>query len=242
MLLFAAAVVGQPTVASDIQKLAPGSVVDLFQIDMTSVGGGVLSFHPGKNSLKQDIVWNGQQYVAFPIIVEGFEASGNGKVPRPTLRVANVSGLISESLRTFEDFIGCKVVRIRTLSKYLDAVNFPGGVNPTADPVQEFPREIWYVDRKSAETTMVVEFELAASWDVQGVLLPRRQAIANTCGWLYKGEDCGYAGGPVADEFDIPTNIPSLDRCGKRLTSCKLRFGATAALPYGAFPSVGLVK
>lgn len=229
-------------IASDVQKLQPGSIVDLFEVDMVEVGGGVLRFHPGKNEVISDIVWGGVQYVAFPITVEGFEATGNGKVPRPTLRVANVAGLISASLRDFEDLIGCKVIRIRTLSKYLDAVNFPGSVNPSADHTQEFPREVWFIDRKAAETPTIVEFELAASWDVQGVLLPRRQAIANTCVWVYRGEDCGYAGGAVADKLDNPTTLLSNDACGKRLTSCKLRHGLYSPLPFGAFPSVGLVK
>lgn len=230
------------SIESDIQKLEPGAVVDLFEIDMTTLGGGVLYFHPGRNALLSNIVWKGQTYVAFPIQADGFEASGNGKMPRPRVRVANITGLISSALRDFDDMIGCKVTRRRTFAKYLDAVNFPGGVYPSADPSQEFPPEVWFVDRKSSETKMMVEFELAASWDVQGVLLPRRQAIANTCAWLYRGPDCGYAGGPVADINDLATNDAAKDRCGKRLASCKLRFGEFAELPFGAFPAVGLIR
>ena len=230
------------SIATDIQTLAPGSVVDLFEIDLTSLGGEKLYFHPGRNGLISNVVWNGITYNAFPIQAEGFEATGNGRMPRPTVRVANVTGLISSVLRDFDDLIGCKVTRRRTLAKYLDAVNFPGSVNASADPSQEFPPEVWFVDRKSTETKMMVEFELAASWDVQGVLLPRRQAIANTCAWRYRGADCGYAGGAVADGNDNATGDINLDQCGKRLSSCKLRFGAYAVLPIGAFPAVGLIR
>lgn len=229
-------------IETDIQTLAPGAIVDLFELDMTALGGDVLYFHPGRNQLMADIVWNGQAYVAFPIQAEGFEASGNGKMPRPVVRVANVTGLISAVLRDMDDLIGCKVTRRRTLGKYLDAVNFPGGVNPTADPTQEFPREVWFIDRKSVESRMVIEFELAAAWDCQGVLLPRRQAIANTCSWRYRGPDCGYVGGPVATIHDVATADLAQDQCGKRLASCKLRFGEYAELPFGAFPSVGLIR
>ena len=230
------------SVASDIQTLEPGSIVDLFELDLTALGDTVRRFHPGRNSLLSDIFWNGNEYVAFPIKADGFEASGNGKMPRPTIKVANVTGLISSFLRDFDDLIGAKITRRRTFVKYLDAVNFPGGVNASADPTQEFPPEVWFVDRKSNETKMMVEFELAASWDVQGVLLPRRQAIANTCGWRYRGPDCGYAGGAVADGNDNATSSMLLDSCGKRLGSCKLRFGVYAVLPFGAFPSVGLIR
>ena len=230
------------TIAADIQSLEPGAVVDLFELDLTPLGGSILRFHPGSNGLVANVVWNTNAYEAFPIRAEGFEASGNGKMPRPTIKVANVTGMISSFLRDFDDLIGTKITRRRTLAKYLDAVNFPGGVNPSADPAQEFPPEVWFVDRKSEETKMVVSFELAASWDVQGVLLPRRQAIANTCGWRYRGADCTYSGGAVADGNDVPTSDIAADLCGKRLNSCKLRFGAYAPLPFGAFPSVGLIR
>jgi phage-related protein len=30
--------------------------------------------------------------------------------------------------------------------------------------------------------------------------------------------------------------------CGKRVESCKLRFGATAELPFGSYPGAGLVQ
>jgi lambda family phage minor tail protein L len=230
------------SLAADIQGLEPGAVVDLFELDLTPLGGSVMRFHPGRNGLIANVVWNANSYEAFPIKADGFEASGNGKMPRPTIKVANVTGMISSFLRDFDDLIGTKITRRRTLAKYLDAVNFPGGVNPSADPSQEFPPEVWFVDRKAEETKMMVSFELAASWDVQGVLLPRRQAIANTCGWRYRGADCTYAGGAVADGNDTPTGDLAADKCGKRLSSCKLRFGDYAPLPFGAFPSVGLIR
>ena len=41
------------------------------------------------------------------------------------------------------------------------------------------------------------------------------------------------------DEYGSPVLSSSLDRCGKTLTSCKVRFGPRA-LPFGGFPSAGL--
>jgi hypothetical protein len=35
-----------------------------------------------------------------------------------------------------------------------------------------------------------------------GVVLPRRQIIANVCQWKYRGAECGYTGPPVADAND----------------------------------------
>ena len=63
------------------------------------------------------------------------------------------------------------MTRIRTLARYLDAVNFPGSTNPlgTPDPTAEFPQEIYKIDRKSAENREVVTFELAAVFDLAGI-------------------------------------------------------------------------
>lgn len=50
-------------------------------------------------------------------------------------------------------------------------------VNPfgTPDPSAEFKREIYIIDRKSAENRTVVSFELAAVFDMAGVRAPKRQ-------------------------------------------------------------------
>jgi len=163
-------------------------------------------------------------------------------VPRPRLRVANVTGAITALVLTYQDLVGAKITRKRTLAKYLDAVNFEGGVNPTADPLAEFADDVYYVDRKSRETRDVVEFELAASFDLEGVTLPRRQIVQNVCPWRYRGSECGYTGMAYFDANDQAVGSSSLDVCGKRLSSCKARFGQNAELPFGGFPAAGLIR
>ena len=229
------------TIATDIQKLAPGAIVELFEVDLTPFGGDLLRFHAGTNQLTQNIVWQGNTYTAFPVQASGFEFTGQGQAPRPRLLVANVFGSITALVLQYDDIVGAKVTRKRTLSKYLDAVNFPGGVNPTADPTAEFPNDVFYVDRKSSENNEIVEFELAPAMDVTGVMLPRRQIIQNICPWRYRGAECGYTGTSYFNTNDQPTDQAN-DACGKRLSSCKLRFGEFAELPYGAFPAAGLLR
>src|SRR5574343_1686801 len=75
-------------ITSEIQKLAPSSVIELFVLDLVLFGQGPVRFHAGTNALQQRVVWQGNAYEAFPIEVEGFEFNGNGQVPRPRLRVA----------------------------------------------------------------------------------------------------------------------------------------------------------
>ncbi|MOA68760.1 Phage minor tail protein L [compost metagenome] len=57
----------------------------------------------------------------------------------------------------------------------------------------------------------------------------------------YRGADCGYTGAARFDEHDEPTSDPAKDRCGGRLSSCKLRFGEHSELPHGGFPAVSLI-
>lgn len=234
-----------PKIAEEIQKLAPSAIIELFELDTRNhVGGSILRFHAGTNQLNDYIVWNGYEYAPFPIEASGFEWRSTGTIPRPTIRVANVTGLISAAVREMDDLIGSKVTRIRTFAKFLDPINFPNNTNPLADPTAEFDRDIFFINRKTSETKFLVEFELAALLDVQGVKLPRRVIIANVCPWKYRGAECGYAGGPVADSNDIRTSDPLKDQCGKRLDSCKLRFpnSRDAGLPFGGFPGVALVR
>lgn len=222
-----------------IQKLEPGAIVTLFEIH---VGDEVFRFHSGANALGGDVVWQGDTYIRFPIDAEGFEWRGQGTLPRPKLRAANVTGLLGALVRESNDLVGCMVVRRRTFARYLDAVNFPGGVNPSADPLAGLPDDVYFIDRKATENAVVVEFELAAALDVHGVKLPRRQVVQNVCTWGYRSAECGYAGGAVADINDQPTSDLAADQCGKRLASCKLRFGAFAELPFGGFPAAGLIR
>lgn len=229
------------TISADIQSLNPGTIIDVYELDYTAIGGGVVYFHAGVNGLENDIVWQGTTYVRYPIMVEGFERTSTGVIPRPKIKVANVSGVISSLAYTYQDLIGARLTRRRTFKKYLDAVNFPGGVNPTADPNVGFPDEIWNVDRKSAENGIYVEFELAAAFDVAGVVLPRRQCIQNLCMWKYRGAECGYTGTNYYNINDIPVGSLASDTCGKHISSCKLRWGSDAQLPYGAFPGTGLI-
>lgn len=229
-------------ITSEIQKLEPSAVIELFRLDLSFIGAGVFHFHAGTNGLSSNIVFGEITYYRFPIQATGFDFNGRGQLPRPKLVVSNVTGAITGLVLVLQDMVGARLVRRRTMAKYLDAVNFDGGVNATADPTAIFPDDVFYIDRKSGENRDIVEFELAAAFDLYGVQLPRRQIIQNTCVWKYKSAECGYAGGSYFNENDQPVGSSSQDVCGKRLSSCKLRFGENAELPYGSFPAAGLLK
>ena len=391
------------TIKALAHTLAPGAIVTLYELDATAQGGAISRFHAGTNGLRQAVVWQGNTYNPFPIEVTGFEFSGKGQIPRPVVRVANVNGLMGALVRDYQDLIGAKLTRKRTMVRFLDAVNFPdrrnlltyseqfdnaawyknssgsatapsvtenagvapdGNVsadrivfnagsngasdnshlqgptftataqpytfsvylrtfgataqkvhmsisgaaasiltvtdvwqrfsvtwtassgnwnvrllvglgltgasadllvwgaqleagttptdyqpigatwsrNPTADPTAAFPDDVFYIDRKSGENKVALEFELSASFDVAGVQLPRRYIVQNVCPFKYRGTECAYTGTSYFDANDNPVGSAGLDVCGKRLSSCQARFGTNKPLSFGGFPAAGLTR
>ena len=180
-------------IVSNLQSINPSSVIELFVLTLTeglnyATGNPdnvttTYRFHAG-SSLKDngEVVWTGNTYQRFPVKAEGF-AFTKGQLPRPTLTVSNALGTITSILLTVNatttgnDLTGATVTRIRTLARFIDAVNFPGDINPygTPDSTAEFPQEIYKIDRKSAENREVVQFELAAVFDLAGIRAPNRQ-------------------------------------------------------------------
>lgn len=235
------------TINSDIQKLQPGAIVELYVLDLAGIdpNNTLYRWSPHVNELGQPIVWNGDEYTPWPISVTGFDKSGSGQIPRPSLTLGNVTGLLSAVVILNQDIVGAKFTRYRTLYQYLDAVNFTGGANPTADPTALFPTEVYYVDRKSREDLTSVQFELASPFDVHGVYLPKRQIIQNYCPFVYRDvtTGCDYVPGAMFKADDTQTTNPSEDVCGHRLSSCKLRNGSRAVgIPFGGFPGAGLTR
>lgn len=220
-------------ITSDVQKLEVGELVELFEVDATGIGAEHYRFH-GYGS-EGEILWQGQSYSPWPIKASGFDMTSQGRMPTPNLTLGNVGGFISALCIFFNDLNGARVIRHRTLGKYLDG-------RPEADPTEEFPQDLWYIEQKLGEDSEQVSFELSSALNFQGVQLPRRQIIANNCPWRYRSAECGYTGGPVAGEFDIITTDAVKDKCGKRVRSCKLRFGETGELSYGGFAAAGLTR
>lgn len=113
--------------------------------------------------------------------------------------------------------------------------------NPTADPLSALPDEIFYVVQKTAENRLIIELELGTASDLTGAGIPKQSVLLN-CRFRYRGNGCGYAGGPVADYYDQPTTDPAKDACSHKTSGCKLRFGANADLPFGGFPGAGMAQ
>ena len=229
----------------ELAKINPSAIIELFELRLDSTLHGssdVYRFHAGANAdVDGNIVFNSQTYTRIPIKADGFEYSNTGTLPRPTLSISNHDGtmttllLLVNATTAGNDLGGAEVRRIRTLKKYLDGES-------AADPNARWPEERWFVDRKASESRDQVTFELASKFDLAGQKNPKRQVIANVCQWKYRSSECSYTG---TDYYDVNGNEVSTeaeDVCGKRVASCKLRFGDTAELPFGSFPGAGLTQ
>ena len=194
------------TPVSELQKINPSNIIELFQLQLdTTIHGANTTyyFHNGvSENDNSNLIFNNIEYTRMPIEADGFEFNGK-QLPRPILRISNILGTFTTIIATLPQGLeGAKVTRIRTLERYIDHINFDIGDilledesellqendslvsqessdNPhgTPDPTATFPNEVYFIDRKTMETRNMIQFELAASFDLQGVRLPKRQVL-----------------------------------------------------------------
>lgn len=195
--------------------------VDLWEFDLTAIGGERYFFCNEPNEKGEPVTWQGRQYEPYPIQVQDVEMSGKGPSPRITLVVSNLFGLVTGMAEDLQSLTGASVIRHQVYSRFLDAVNFTDG-NPDADPEQEVVSR-YLVEQLSELTATTATFVLATPTETDGAVFPARIMLADTCVWGYRDENCGYTGGPVADAFDKPTSDPAKDKCSKCMTGCRLR-------------------
>jgi lambda family phage minor tail protein L len=227
----------QPPNAQTFKTQLP-EVVDLFTLDITillppgSTDQAIYRFCNWTQVGGADVIYQGDTYTALPLQASGFELNTSGQLERPSITFANVGLGITALTNTYEDLVGASVSRIRTLTTYLDG-------QPAADPDAFWGPDSWVVEQKSSETKLAVTFQLAVPFDLEGRSLPGRRLLREQCQWIYRSEiGCHYSGSNYWDASDNVVATLAQDACGKRLSSCQLRFGATSRLPFGGFPGL----
>lgn len=237
----------------DLQKLEPGALIRLIEVDGTEFGmEKPLRFHAYNitdenwQSFAADnlpsIIWQGYEYDPHPYELKGLDLTSEGSQPTPTLSVGNVMNYVTALCLEFDDLVKAKVIIHTTFKKYLDAANWKNG-NPDANP-NESRRQMFLINAKKSESRTQVDFELCSPFDIQGLQLPTRQ-ITPLCTWCMRGyyrtgTGCDYAGVKYFTKDGEPTDDPSKDVCGGLLDDCKNRFGDDAPLPFGGFPGANL--
>lgn len=186
------------TLETDVQQGWHEAIVELFDLDLTPITGDVDDKFYFTNQLKPDnskIIWQGRTYEPLPILATGYEKNTTGQIAQPSLTVANVMGTFTQVISSLDDLVGAKVTRRRTLGKYLDG-------ELSADPSQEFPLDIFYIERKTGEDALTITWQLGSILDLEGLQLPRRVITQNYCQWKYRSSECGYTGSPLFTSRD----------------------------------------
>ncbi|MDD1979011.1 phage minor tail protein L [Pseudomonas tussilaginis] len=226
-------------ITADDQKLEPGSLIQLLELDGESRGMGTLRYHA--HQWNGPIYWKGQAYQPRPFEVGGFGRGTEGSTSTPMLKLGNLDGVIIALCVQFHHLVGIKVTVRETYAKYLDAANFPGG-NPSASDQER--TSISFINVPTSIGRQEIVFGLAPPTSVKGQMLPGG-LIMNRCEWClwgeYRGPDCNYTGIKMFDADGNPVDDPALDRCGGRLSDCKKRHGENNPLPFGGVPGAGLV-
>lgn len=227
-----------------LQSSNAGRLIELFELDMTAIGGPVVHFTCAPTS-GQPVLFGGVEYSPIPVEASGFEWSGRGALPTPTIKVQNVSNVFSAAVISYDDLLGATLTRKRTFEVFLDT-----GASP--DSTMYLPVDIYRIERKITQNKVYIEFELAAAMDHAGKMLPARQVLRDICTHRYRRWDrdlndfdytkatCPYTGLGFFKTDGTPCTSAE-DKCGKRLSSCALRFGEDP-LPTRAFPGVARVR
>lgn len=230
------------TIQQEAQRLDQEPPISLYTIDLTPVGGTIQYFVQATSD-DANVVHNGIQYTPVDMEFTGLTTAGSAALPTPTIRIANTSQLPQALVNTWGDLLGCNVTRIRTFKNFLDG-------EADADPTAYYGPDIFRIERKVSENPIFIEWQLSASIDQEGKMLPARHIVRETCLWKYRvwngssfdysKAQCPYTDSNYYDKNGAVTTN-SLDRCGRKLSDCKLRFGADQPLPFGGFPGVGRV-
>lgn len=161
---------------ADVQRLEPGGLVELFELNLVPLGGDVLRFHGYQHI--GDITWKGVKYEPWPINVSGLGRTSDAQQTAPTLSVGNIGresdgrpiiGVVSALCIQYQDLVGALVTIKTTLAQYLDVINFPskerqlriaryqGAVLPD-DPAFAISRGDWSLECR------VTPGEIRAGW------------------------------------------------------------------------------
>jgi len=173
---------------AEASKFAPDTLLELFELDLTQFNSTTMYFHAGTNNSYAAIQFNGQTYTPFPVQITGFEFTGK-TLPRPKAAFSNIAGTFTALLRDYQDLVGARLTRRRVFAATL------------SDPTASQMVDIYYIGRKTKETRHVVEFELVSPLELENVMLPKRQVVAHTCMWDYRGEECGFTSDVVIGDL-----------------------------------------
>lgn len=226
----------------EIAKLQHDAEIELFILDASKTDGGVYRFHGGTNELNGPVIWQNEAYKPRQIRLSGFNEE-EGQRPQPTLTLSNVSGAFGNPEIDYNALEGARLIRVVTLARYLDPINFPKSENLTAGS-EELPREMFIIKRKSKEDFLEVEFDLGTPDDAINRKVPARP-ITRRCWAIYRDISTGCDWQPNGNYYNLDNervDNEEDDQCPHTIEGCEARFGQGNPIPFMGSPAVGLIQ
>lgn len=232
--------INPPKIVLESKQPHTSPLIELFEIDLTNIGLGIIGATGSYNEDGQPIYFNGRPYYPMPIQIEDIDYKGDGSLPTPTLSLSILNTITGAMIKKHDDLVGSTVTRIKTHEKFLD-----DGEEP--DPTSRYQNEVYTINRKKTLNQYVAQFELTNVINMENQQLPRNQVIKTYCPYIYrryvngsfvfdKCYPCPYTGNAYFDENNKPCEA-SKDKCSKQLEGCEARYG-NGVLPFQGFPSI----
>ena len=157
----------------------------------------------------EDVVWNGETWVAFPFELDAKTDTSQGEIPSFVIRISNVNRIMQSYAEQGDGAIGKKVILRLVHSEHLDLT----------EPEIEETFTITKVDCDSAWVHITLSLLNPFLRE-----FPRQKFTKNFCRFKFKGPRCGYTGSDTS--------------CNHTLADCKAkgnekRFGGFPSIPQG---------
>jgi lambda family phage minor tail protein L len=222
-----------------MQSLSLASALQKHQVAGTAPWFVLLDIYPNKADLSvvlrlarntDDVIWQGNTYVAFNFDIQSIEENSNGQLPNVTIQVSNVNRAVQGQLEPYSGGIGATVVLTVVQSADL-----------AGDPVQQFT---WTILEAFAPDQWVT-FTLGAPNPLRRAF-PNGQYVKDHCMWRYNtpalqavadpaGSQCGYLGAIAT--CDLTLNGPN----GCRFHANQERFGGFPGIDSAGFRAASVV-
>lgn len=225
----------QEDISKQSQKLNVGTIVKLYELDLTDVGeSSTIYFTESIGRDYTPISFNSRSYTPIDIQATGFGSNSNGTNIRPKLVVSNVLLTLIPYLLSYRNLIGAKLTRRRTLERFLDGY-------PDANPSAEFTPDVFKIKSIPQRNNYNIEFELSSYIDSETTKVPGRLILRNYCSQIYRiyssvlsdfsyeKATCPYATDYYYTKYGEYTTDKSKDVCGKMEKHCTLRYSGKRA-------------
>lgn len=228
------------------QSLAPGDLIELFELDLSPIGVGDIYYFSPTNNNGEDIQWNSNTYIYAAIELSGVDWNLNGDQAQPKLLLPNGSKFTSALVIAYRDLVGARVTRTRTFRQFLDGEDLE-------DQESVLSRDTFIIEQKTNLNRIYGEFALRPLYSMDNRYIPNRVCLKNICTHRYRlwnsetssfdytKATCPYVGSAKFKKDGTPTSLGAEDACGKRLDDCINRFG-NDPLPTRAMPGMTRIK